>query len=231
MNHPQLTLALGLPPLSSFETFHADGSNLAALDTLKAFCKGSIDEKQMLLWGAQSVGKTHLLSAACQQLANAGFQVAYLPAEMASRVDALQSMETMDLLCLDDIHLLSGEAEEAVFHAINRCRETDTRLLFASLSPIDEMQLTLPDLKTRLAWGPVFQLHEMADEALPTIFRLLLEERSLDVPDDVVDYVMRRYPRQISALKALVDRIDQASMTTQRRVTIPLVKSLSELTA
>lgn len=230
MIHPQLTLALGTPPLSSFDTFYVCDANAQALSAVQAFCQDELGERQLLLCGDAGVGKTHLLSAACQTASNAGFQVAYLTGDLASRVGALDSLERMDLVCLDDVHLLAQSAEESLFHMINRCREANTRLLLASQPVLDQLPVNLPDLRTRLSWGPVYQLQAVPDAHLSELFKRLMSQRSLDVSDDVVDYVLRRYPRNVSALKTLADKLDQASMSTKRRITIPLVKHFDEMT-
>lgn len=228
MLHPQLTLSLGTVPSSSFESFLPGAGNAAAYTTLKAFCVGEVDEQQILLWGEPAAGKTHLLSAVCQDFAGRGYQVAYLTGELASQEGALNAVENMDLLCLDDVHLLAPAAQETLFHCINRCRDSGTRLLFSSLAFIDKQSFTLADLVTRLSWGPVFQLHKLADDELSSALALQLELRGLEVNEEVVEYIVRRYPRDMQALKQLVEQLDQASLTEQRRITIPLVRSVSE---
>jgi len=229
MLHPQLTLSIGTVPSSSFESYLPGSGNAAACATLKAFCAGEVSEKQILLWGEHACGKTHLLSAVCQEFAAKGYQVAYLTGELASHDDALMAMESIDLLCLDDLHLLEGSAQETLFHCINRCRDSGTRLIFSSRVSIDELRFSLADLVTRLSWGPVFQLHTLSDEELPNALALQLQLRGLDVSGDVIEYIVRRYPRNMQALNQLVEQLDQASLTEQRRITIPLVRSVSEL--
>lgn len=228
MQHPQLTLSLGIVPLSSFDSFEVGQANADACATMQGLCSGEINETQLLLWGEKSVGKTHLLSAACQDFASRGYQVAYLTGDLANYDDALNGIETVDLFCLDDLHLLQPAAEENLFHCINRCRDAHTRLIFASNAPVEKLDFTLPDLITRLSWGPVFHLQVLDDDELSAAFALMLKLRGLEVGEDVIEYVLRRYPREIIALKQLVERLDEASLTQKRRITIPLIKRLDE---
>ena len=229
MLHPQLTLSIGTVASSTFESFMPGSGNADAYATLMAFCAGKDNEKQIFLWGENATGKTHLLSAACQQFTAGGYQVAYMTGDLASHNGALNAMESIDLLCLDDLHLLELSAQETLFHCINRCRDSGTRLIFSSKVSIDELSFSLADLVTRLSWGPVFQLHALADEELPNALALQLQLRGLDVSADVIEYIVRRYPRNMQDLTQLVERLDQASLTEQRRITIPLVRSVSEL--
>lgn len=230
MQHPQLTLSLGIALSSSFDSFVPGEANADACATMQGLCAGEIHETQILLWGEKSVGKTHLLSAACQNFASRGYQVAYLTGDLANYDDALVGIEGSDLFCLDDLHLLEPPAEENLFHCINRCRDSHTRLFFASEVSVDKLGFGLPDLVTRLSWGPVFHLQALDDDELSAAFALMLKMRGLEVGDDVIDYVLRRYPREITALKQLVERLDQASLTEQRRITIPLIKRLDDQT-
>ena len=231
VQHPQLTLPLGIVPSSSFESFLPGKANLNAFATIKALCSGELNEQQLLLWGDRSVGKTHLLSAACANFTAKGYQVAYLTGALANHADALHGLESFELVCVDDLHLLHTTSEEALFHFINRCRESQTRMIFASRNSIDNMGYGLPDLLTRLSWGPVFQLQTLDDNELSTVLVHMFKLRGLEVGDDVIEYVLRRYPRDISVLKQLVDQLDSASLREQRRITIPLIKSFSAETA
>lgn len=226
--HPQLTLPLGVSSSSSFDAFYPGEANAAAFNALTDFCVGKLDEQQLFFWGGNGTGKTHLLSAACQSFSHRGYQAAFITGELASQDFALQGLESFDLLCVDDIHLLNNAAEETMFHCVNRCRESATRLIFSANSPVDDIELSLRDLKTRLQWGTVFQLHALNDEELPNAVLKLFEQKSLQVENDVVDYVLRRFPRNMTSLRQLVDKLDQASLQEQRRVTIPLVRQLSE---
>ena len=85
-------------------------------------------------------------------------------------------------------------------------------------------------MTTPLSWGPVFQLHTLNDDELPNALTLQLQLRGLDVSTEVIEYIVRRYPRNMHDLNQLVDRLDQASLTEQRRITIPMVRRVSELT-
>jgi len=224
--HPQLTLSLGMTPATTFGTYHVDQGNRLCVQALTALVHGSIDDKQLYLWGETGAGKTHLLSAACQESSALGYRIAYIPGELANSSSALQGLEQCSLVCIDDLQRLDHAAEVDLFHCINRCHESNTKLLFAADRGADELGLNLKDLKTRLSWGLNFQLPILSDEALMGALKDELEARSLAASDDVLAYVMKRFPRRIDSLKHFVDRLDSASLTEQRRITIPFVKEV-----
>ncbi len=224
--HPQLTLGLDTAPATSFDSFYVDSTTSLVRDSVRAFVQGTLDEVQVFLWGDTGTGKSHLLTAACQAFSQSGYRIGYLPGEMVNYSGALEGMEQVDLLCIDDLQRLDRAAEIELFHCINRCRDAGARLIFAADRAPDELGLKLKDLQTRLAWGLVFQVQPLDDEALREAFRQEIEARSLEASDEVLGYVLRRFPRRIATLKRIVDTLDEVSLSEQRRITIPLVKSV-----
>lgn len=225
-SHPQLTLALDTAPAVSFDSFHVDSATALVRDSLRAFVDGKLCEQQIFLWGESGTGKTHLLSAACQALSQKGYRVAYIPGEMVNQPGALDGMEQVELLCFDDLQRLDHASEVDLFHCINRCREAGTRLVMAADRPPDQLGLKLADLQTRLGWGLVSHTLFMEEEGLRQAFRKEIEARSLEASDEVLGYVLRRFPRRMAALKMVVNTLDDVSLSEQRRITIPFIKSV-----
>ena len=89
-------------------------------------------------------------------------------------------------------------------------------------SPSD---LKLPDLVTRLASGLVYHLQALDDDGKQAAIKQRAHNRGLDIPDDVIRYVLNRYPRDMHGLFDLLDRLDKASLAEQRRLTIPFIQS------
>jgi len=224
--HPQMTLALDTAPATSFSSFHIDVDTAVVRDSVQAFAEGAISDLQIYLWGSTGTGKSHLISAACQAYSHRGYRVAYVPGDMLNHRGALDGMEHVDLLCIDDLQRIDHASEVDLFHCINRCRELDTRLIIAADRAPDELGLRLKDLQTRLAWGLVFQVRPLSDDGLRLAFRKEIENRSLEASDEVLGYVFRRFPRSMSALKQLVIKLDEISLSEQRRITIPFIKTV-----
>lgn len=224
--HPQLTLSLDTAPSTSFDSFHVDESNVMVRDGVKAFVRGSLKEEQVFLWGNSGTGKSHLLSAACDVYSGQGYRIAYLPGEIANHTGALDGLEHCQLVCIDDLQRLDRATEVDLFYLINRCRDSGAQMIFAADRSPGELGLSLPDLQTRLSWGLVFHLQSLSDDGLYTAFRSEVEQRSLEASEEVLGYVLRRFPRRMNILKEVVDVLDKASLSEQRRITIPFVKTV-----
>jgi DnaA family protein len=183
------------------------------------------------LWGGSGTGKTHLLQAVCRPAAGRGEPVVYLPlrqrAELAPAM--LEGLETLALICIDDIDAIAGDAvwEAALFHLFNRVRERGGRIVIAGAAAPRNLGLSLPDLATRLGWGLVFQLHPLTDEEKAQALRLRARARGMEMPDAVAAYLLQRHARDMAALFALLERLDQASLAAQRRLTVPFVREVA----
>ena len=226
--HPQLPLGFEPGELFTFESFVCGKNEVATgLAQQTALNKG---EKQLYFWGDSARGKSHLLQACCNLAAKNQQTVCYLTqAEIKNQSTAMfDGLEQLQLICLDDIDswLIDAAWETALFDLINRVREKNNRLIMASSHPPEEAFVKLLDLRSRLSWGPVFQLQELADKDKFQALHYRAKQSGLELPENVADYLMQRYPRDMFGLFERLAVLDKASMAMQRRLTIPLVKSV-----
>ena len=224
----QLPLALRWPAHQRFETFNA-GSNEAALGQLSAVVR-AVESPWLYLAGPSGSGRTHLLIAACAAANDNGHSAQYLPLSTlrAPRADAIRGFGGSDLLAIDDVDSIVGDAgaEHALFDLYNRCRAERATLLFAARAAPAQLGLGLPDLVSRLSACTQIALKPL-DEVER---RKLLYERGLargiELDDNALDWLFTRRKRDLNSLFDLLDRIDTASLAAQRRVTIPFLRGL-----
>jgi len=226
--HPQLPLGFEASELFTFESYVA-GCNTVAVGLAQQLATGQ-GEKQLYFWGESGLGKSHLLQACCNLAAKNKQTVCYLTqSEIANQsADMFDGLEQLELICLDDIEtwLVDADWETALFDLINRVRENNSRLIMASAHPPEEAFVKLPDLRSRLAWGPVFQLQDLSDKEKFQALHFRAKQSGLELPENVADYLMQRYPRDMFGLFERLAVLDKASMAMQRKLTIPLVKSV-----
>jgi DnaA family protein len=167
----------------------------------------------------------------CRPAAERGEPVVYLPlrqrAELAPAL--LEGLETLVLICIDDVDAIAGDAawEAALFHLFNRVRERGGRIVITGAAAPRNLGLSLPDLATRLGWGLVFQLHPLTDAEKAQALRLRARARGMEMPEAVAAYLLQRHARDMAALFALLERLDQASLAAQRRLTVPFVREVA----
>jgi len=232
--HPQLPLDFAPRDGAGFDDF-VPGDDGLGVDLLRHLAAGD-GERQALLWGAAGSGKSHLLNAACQYAAARGERVALLPlgelfaapAEAIPGLELLDGLESLALICLDDLQQVAGRAawEEALFDLINRARDSGCRLLFACDDNPAALGFGLADLRSRLAWGPVLRLPVADDAQIAEILSRRAAALGLDLGEGVLHYLMTRYGRDLRAALARLQVLDHASLAAQRRLTVPFVKSV-----
>jgi DnaA family protein len=228
--NPQLPLGLALRDSARFDNYFP-GASLEAVRALQACARGD-GEPCIFLAGAHGLGKSHLLQATCLAAAAAGRSVAYLPLGdwPDLSVHLLEGMEQQDLVCLDDVHAIAGQAgwEEGVFHLFNRLRESGAGLLVSARQRADRCHFSLADLVSRLGWGVTYVLAPLAEEQVAAALAQRARGRGLELPAETAQFLLRRIPRDLPTLFNLLDRLDEAAMIEQRRLTVPFVKSVLE---
>lgn len=222
---PQLPLALRWPRRQRFEYFHA-GANAAALAAVEALTTPA-QAPWIYLHGPSGSGRSHLLMAACQAASEAGRRVQYLPlAAITDHALALRGVAGSELLALDDLGAIAGnrEAEHALFDLYNRARADDSAMLFAADAPPAQLAIELPDLRSRLGACTRFGLKLLDDDERRRVLKTQAGSRGIELDDSVLDWLFARYARDLGALLGLLDRLDQASLAAQRRITIPFLR-------
>lgn len=227
----QLPLGVRLRDDATFANYYP-GANAAALGYVERLCEADAGwaESLIYLWGGAGVGRTHLLQAACLRFEQLGEPAVYLPlAELVAHGPImLDNLEQFELVCLDDLDAVAGlsDWEEALFHLFNRLRDSGRRLLLAASSSPRELPVKLADLQSRLTLALVFQLQSLSDEDKLRALQLRASRRGLHLSDEVGRFILTRGERSMSALFELLERLDQASLQAQRKLTIPFLKEI-----
>lgn len=223
----QLCLSIELSHEPTLEDY-LPGPNAEALAAVAASAAGE-GEPFLYLLGLAGTGKTHLLHAACGLAHRAGRRAHAVPLGQPDLApEILDGLEVLDLVALDDLDRVAGNPpwEHALFSLFNRLRERARALLVTASAAPDDLGIRLPDLASRLQWGPRYRLLPLGE---PDCERLLTEtagRRGLRLPPEVVRYVMYHHGRDPASLVELVARLDRMSLREQRQPTIPMVRDL-----
>jgi DnaA family protein len=226
----QLPLGVHLRDDATLESFYI-GSNATVWSNVKATASGK-GEGFLYLWGEPGAGVTHLLQGACRQSAFHQATAVYLPLSQLKLEPGsercLDGLEHVNLICLDDIEAIAGIPawEEAVFCLFNQIRDTPTaRLIIGASNPPKQTRILLADLVSRLTWGLTFQLLPLSDQQIVEALKIRAQARGLILQDEVAYFLLNRCPRTMSVLYEHLDKLDNASMAAQRKLTIPFIKS------
>lgn len=225
----QIPLSVSLRDDTRFENFGPQGNELACA-TLGDAAAG-VGEQFLFLWGEGGVGCTHLLQAAYYRAQDLRKQAAYLPLDELKLMGpgVLAGMEQLDLVCMDNVQAVIGDKkwEEGLFHFYNRMRQANKHLVMAAKAPPQRLGVKLPDLASRMNWGITFQVYPLADQYKREVFVRRAASRGIELAEDVVKYLFSHASLDMKDLYDLLDKLDQASLSAQRKVTIPFIKEVT----
>jgi DnaA family protein len=233
MPSQQLTLNVALKDGFRFDSYYAaaDSENDQTVKMLQSFLTTS-EQQQNILWGESHSGKTHLLQACCAKAAENKQLVSYLPLKtlLVYGPEVVESLSQSQLVVVDDIDTVLGDKgwETALFNLINRCRDAKRKLLLSSQQNPRLLECLLPDLASRLIWGGSYQLHALSDEEKPKALQARANQRGFELSDRVIEYLFRRYPRDIESLMEILNKLDEESLRQKTVITVPFLKQILE---
>lgn len=224
---PQLPLALRYPPDQRLDTLVVDAPALTA--QLRDFALAGV-RRALYVAGPPGTGKTHLAIGICAEAERLGRTAAYLPLRsVAGRLrDASEAAHRADVIAVDGLDCIAGDrAEEiALFDLHNRAHDAGRSVLYTASEAPDGLGLVLPDLRSRLAQSVHVSLPQLDDAGRHELLRLRADRRGLQLDPATIDWLLRRVDRDVPALTALLDRLDRASLASQRRLTVPFVRQV-----
>ena len=82
------------------------------------------------------------------------------------------------------------------------------------------------DLRTRLGWGLIYQLHGLTDEDKIAALEGAALARGITIPAGVLPYLITHYRRDMPSLTSMVDTLVNFSLETKRPITLPLLREV-----
>jgi DnaA family protein len=224
----QIALDIGLSTGPTLANFCA-GPNLAALQHLELWlgAKGSAASRSPVptyLWGPSGSGKSHLLKAAREGLREQGARVGWLDASVH---DAPEYSENWAAVVMDDVHHFDAAQQQVAFNWFVNAQSLQRPVLAAGeMAPV-ELKLR-DDLRTRLGWGHIFGLQLLSEAERRAVLRQAADARGVFLGDEVMDFMLTRFSRDLGNLMELLELLDGYSLQSKRAITIPLIKSMLE---
>ncbi len=213
---------------ASLDNF-AGEANCELVNALRQLVAGQRHSRVIYIWGDSGSGKTHLLDACCAAARSAGTSSSYFTLEQGlSQLQETGAIAGDSLVCIDDLDHIAAhrDAQKKLFSLYEKLHGHGGTMLVSAQVPLRELGLTLRDLESRLASGGAYQIQDMDDSEKQAALQERAASRGFALDDTVVAFILSRYSRDTRALFSLLDRLDRESLQSQRKVTIPFLKSL-----
>lgn len=228
-------------PLIADMTFHtfvpkADSNQSAVESTLRLCRESSLPSSLLFIHGAEGLGKTHLLTAACQEMERRYPQRHTLLASMldlamalaragrrGSRNDLIDFLSHIDNLLIDDIQLCESGSQvqadllEVITRQLDRPRH---RLICTCDVAPGELQLNDPGLRTAIASGTIAEIRPPAE--IESAEMLLIFARGTYLPYEIRNYIVKNTADGIRERKAVVMRLIDLSRSMNKEIWLEL---------
>jgi chromosomal replication initiation ATPase DnaA len=173
----------------------------------------------VVLVGPAGSGKTHLVEI-------------WRAASGARVIDAAQldgtpvdDLLTNGAVVVEDLHHQPFR-EGALFHLMNRVRETGAFALLTTRTPPAELEIRLADLKSRLVTARSLEIGEPDDDLIRKVLAKQFADRQLKVTPAVVEFIIRRMERSLETARRTVAELDRRALSEARAVTRPLAAAV-----
>ena len=222
MNNPQQLIFPWIKKsVATFDHFYVDDLNFPVKDAL-------LKEDDLFLYGIAGTGKTFLLQSLCNHYTDCEKTSLFIPLNEVKEYGAgfLDSLEELDLICIDQIDSIAGDDiwEVAIFNLINNCLSSKCRLIFCSRLNPSSINFNLKDLFSRIKRIDHIELFPVSENKLRDALRFITDLRSLEIGDSEINYLMTHSTRSITSILEIIDELDLLSLKLKRRITIPLIK-------
>jgi DnaA family protein len=214
----QIPLAIGVEAPCTFDTFQP-GANAPVIAHLQSL---GAQSAPVYLWGGSGSGKTHLMQALVHRFAQQGMHAGWFSAADAA---PWPHDEAWALIVIDDVDALDPAQQHAAFAVFVEATARGLPVVGAGRLPPVDLPLR-EDLRTRLGWGHVFAVQPLGEAEVRATLRRVADQRGIFLSDEVMDYLLTRFARDLKHLVAQLDRLDAFSLATKRTITVPLLKQM-----
>ncbi len=224
----------------TFENFVIGENNSFAANAAIAIAKNpGTSYNPCLIYGGVGLGKTHLV----QSIGNTAhmnfdsFKVVYVTSETFTNefIQAIKDgknaqfksrYRNVDLLLIDDIQFLQGkdQTQEELFHTFNALYDANKQMVFTCDRPVSELKNLTARLQSRFERGLNVDLQPPNFETRYAILKRKIEEKGVDISDEVITLICNRITTNVRDLEAALTKLIAYADLLNKRVTLEIAE-------
>ena len=129
-------------------------------------------------------------------------------------------------IILDNFEYISNE--KILYSVLNFVEQFNKYLIINSIEPINTINFSLPDLKSRLE-NCIFAKIDKPDDDM--IFALVLKhfsDRQIKIEKKIIEYITKRIERSYGKIVDFIYKIDQFSLINKKSIDYKIIKKILE---
>lgn len=202
---------------------------------------GTTSFNPMMVFGATSCGKTHLLQAIGNETKRLfpNKSVLYVSAEKFINQfiehsknhevnNFIHFYQLIDVLLIDDIHLFvtAQKSQDAFFAIFNHLQQNGKQIVLTSDTPPKDLDGMQERLLSRFRWGLHAEISSPDLETRRTILEMKMRNEGLEIPDEVVHYVAYNVQNNIRDLEGIVISLFAQATLNKKEIDLELAKKV-----
>lgn len=237
-----------LNPKYTFSTFVIGENNRFAHAAAVAVSEApGFAYNPLFIYGGVGIGKTHLVHAAGNQIAQKypSKKVLYVTSEKFtnefingikdnSNENFRQKYRNVDVLIIDDIQFIAGKEgiQEEFFHTFNAIRENNGQIILTSDKPPKDINPLEERLKSRFVDGLLVDISSANYETRLAILRQKVQLESIVIDDIVLSNIATKIDSNIRELEGTLNKIVAKATLTHSPITFELAdKAIADVIA
>ena len=233
----------GINPKYTFDSFVIGSSNRFAHAAALAIAEAPAQAyNPLFIYGFTGLGKTHLLQAIAQYVAEHTGQLTarYVTSEtfMNDFINSLRDKRiegfkhryrNYDVLLIDDVQFFEHKEriQEEFFHTFNALYESGSQIVLSSDRPPRDIATLEQRLRSRFEWGLITDIQPPDLETRIAILRNKVKGDGITMDDgEVLTFIASQISTNIRELEGALTRVVAFSSLTGRSMTVELAKEV-----
>ena len=227
----------------TFDSFVIGSSNRFAHAAALAVAEAPAQAyNPLFIYGGTGLGKTHLLQAVAQYVAehSSDLSVRYVTSEafVNDFINSLRDKRTesfkqryraYDVLLIDDVQFLEGKErfQEEFFHTFNSLYEAGSQIVLSSDRPPRDIATLEERLRSRFEWGLITDIQPPDLETRIAILRKKVKGDAIEVRDpELLTFIASRVSTNIRELEGALTRVVAFASLTGRALSVDLAQDV-----
>jgi len=196
------------------EDFYVSESNFEAYKLIESWPKWS--SRFINIFGPSGCGKTHLAEIFYKKINSFFIKASDL------NNNTLSDIKAKECLILDEY---KNNVDEKLFYSIlNQSYLSNQYIIINSLSPIQNFEVKLSDLKSRFSSFVNIGIDLPTDELIKVIISKNFSDKQVKIESKSLEYIIKNIDRSYKAIFDLIDKLDDFSLSTGKSININLIK-------